>query len=84
MRSWIPSVRLQNCQVRYLSKLCIFQQRKDIFRRQSRAAFCAFEQVVSEVAFMFVELNDFFFDGGFGDQAVNGHGALLADAVRTI
>ena len=40
-------MRLQNCQVLYLSNLRIFQQRKDIFLRQSRAAFCAFEQVAT-------------------------------------
>jgi hypothetical protein len=31
---------------------------------------------------MFVELDDLVFDGRLGDQAVNGHGALLNDAVQ--
>ena len=82
MRLRITSVRWYHRQGPYLSILRILQQREDIFRRQSRAAFCAFEQVVGEVAFVFVELNDLVFDGGFGGQTENGHGALLTDAVQ--
>ena len=39
---------------------------------------------VHEVAFFFLEFEDFFFDGAGGDEFVNGDGTLLTDAVGPV
>ncbi len=42
------------------------------------------EQAVGQVAFGFVQGDDLIFDRALGNEAVNGDGALLADAVSAI
>ncbi|MFM8333871.1 MAG: hypothetical protein ACKN9T_19565 [Candidatus Methylumidiphilus sp.] len=48
------------------------------------AKLAAFQQAVGEVALLPVQGDDLFFDGAFGDKAVDGHWALLVDAVGAV
>ena len=47
-------------------------------------AICSVEDSGDEFSFIFVEGEDLLFDGIFGDQSVNGHGAELAESVGSV
>ena len=58
-----------------------FQQ---LLRRQSTARGRRFEEAVGQVAFCGVQGGDPFFDRAFGDEPVDRHGTLLAQAVGAV
>ena len=47
-------------------------------------AICSVEDSGDEFSFIFVEGEDLLFDGIFGDQSINGHGAELAESVGSV
>ena len=51
---------------------------------ESTCAIGAVEDSGDEFSFIFVEREDLLFDGIFGDQSVDGHGAELAESVGSV
>lgn len=51
---------------------------------ESTCAICAVEDSCDEFSFIFVEREDLLFDGIFGDQSVDGHGAELSESVGSV
>jgi len=51
---------------------------------ESSCAICTVEDSGDEFSFIFVEGEDLLFDGIFGDQSINGHGAELAESVGSV
>ena len=60
------------------------QQFQYFIRRHLAADVAATEQAVGEVAFVLMQLDNFFFYGVSGNQSVYGHGALLAHAMSAV
>ena len=59
-------------------------QLQQLPRRHLAAHLAAFQEIVGKVALVSMEFDDLFLDGVLGDEAIDGNGALLADAVGAV